>query len=69
MPSFPPSPKHQLLDHLYSGDLDADVAAMIADGKSWRMIAETVSHRAGIDVSHESIRKWYGAPVVTEAAS
>jgi hypothetical protein len=64
-----PSPKHLLLEHLYTGDLDADVAAMIADGKSWRTIAETVSHRAGIAVSHESIRKWYGVPVVTEAAS
>jgi hypothetical protein len=64
-----PSPKQQLLEHLYTGNLDADVAAMIAEGKSWRTIAETVSRVAGVTISHESIRKWYGVPVITEAAS
>jgi hypothetical protein len=67
---MPSTPKQMLLAHLYIGDLDADVTAMIAAGKSWRTIAEIVSARAGVAVSHESIRKWYGVePVVTEAAS
>jgi intein-encoded DNA endonuclease-like protein len=51
--------KQQLLRLLHP-DVDAHVAELVAEGKSWRHIADAVAARAGITVSHESLRKWYG---------
>ena len=55
-----PSPKQTLLELKYPGDLKADVKAWAAGGTSWRWMAERVSARCGYDVSHESLRQWYG---------
>ena len=51
-----------LLELAWDGDLDADIAAMLDAGQSWREIAARVSARTGHTVSHESIRRWYGQP-------
>lgn len=67
-----PTPKQLLVEHLYDGDLPAEVARLIADGKSWRDIAAEVSEKTGQRVSHESLRQWYGAdasPAQAAAAS
>ena len=54
------TPKKLLLEHLYAGDLAADVARRVAAGQSWRTIAAHVSESTGQDVSYESLRTWYG---------
>lgn len=55
-----PTPKQMLLEHLYGGDLSADVAHFLESGKSWRDIATTISDKTGQPVSYESLRQWYG---------
>lgn len=60
-----PTPKRQLLELLYDGDLSADVAALIKTGASWRQIADAVSAHAGVRVSYESMRQWYGKQPAT----
>ena len=57
-----PTPKQQLLEMLYDGDLTADIAVMVATPLSWREIAARVSARSGHTVSHETMRNWYGLP-------
>lgn len=54
------SPKQQLLEARYDGDLAAYVADLIAGGASWRTIAADVSKVTRLTVSHESLRSWYG---------
>lgn len=54
------TPKQLLVEHIYDGDLPADVRRLIADGKSWREVASQVSVKTGQSVSHESLRQWYG---------
>lgn len=61
------TPKQLLLEHLYGGDLDADVARFLEEGKSWRSIADLLTERTGHSVSYESVRQWYG--VDAKAAS
>lgn len=55
-----PTTKRMLIEHLYDGDLAADVQTFQAANLSWREIAERVSTRAGITVSYESLRTWFG---------
>jgi hypothetical protein len=55
-----PTPKQLLIEHLYGGDLPADVAHFIEAGKSWRDIAGEISDKTGQPVSYESLRQWYG---------
>ena len=55
-----PSPKQLLVEHLYTGDLPADVREMSKSGRSWRDIAETISTDVNLTVSYESLRTWYG---------
>ncbi len=55
-----PTPKQLLVEHIYDGDLPADIQAMVTAGSSWREIAEQVSTKTGQRVSHESLRQWYG---------
>lgn len=55
-----PTPKQLLLEHTYGGDLAGDIAALVADGKGWREIAQHVTTETGVKVSHESLRQWYG---------
>ena len=38
-----PTPKQQLLEMLYDGDLTADIAVMVATPLSWREIAARVA--------------------------
>lgn len=57
---MPTTPKQMLLEHRYPGDLPADIAAMIAEGKGWRLVAAEVGERSRLKVSHESLRQWYG---------
>ncbi len=40
--------------------LDELVDQLRDEGKSWARAANTISRRAGIDVSFESLRRWYG---------
>lgn len=64
-----PSPKQLLIEHLYAGDLYADVLRMCQDGRSWRDIADDISAAAGQPVSYESLRSWYGERVKAEVAA
>lgn len=54
-----PTPKQLLLEHRYDGHLPTDIAAMTQNGTPWREIAQIVSKRTGLTVSHESLRNWY----------
>lgn len=54
-----PSPKRQLIEHTYDGDLAADVKNLRTAGRTWRQIAELVSARCGYAVTYESLRSWY----------
>jgi hypothetical protein len=55
--------KKKLAEHMYAGDLDADVAVLLGIGKSWRYIADVVNERIDgpLTVSHELLRRWYGS--------
>lgn len=53
------TPKQMLLEHLYGGDLSADVAHFLEAGKSWREIATEITDKTGQPVSYESLRQWY----------
>lgn len=64
-----PTPKQLLLEHLYGGDLSADVARFIESGKSWRDIATEITDKTGQPVSHESLRTWYGVEAAKGAAA
>lgn len=59
------TPKQELIESRYDGDLAADIAAWSATGTTWRDMAQTVSERTGRTVSHESLRNWYGATLAT----
>ncbi len=52
--------KRLLTEHLYDGDLDADVRKFLDARMSWREIAERVSTRSGVSVSYETVRQWFG---------
>ena len=41
-------------------DVDTIVSDMLTAGSSWRQVADALSSKAGITVSHESLRQWYG---------
>lgn len=56
------TPKRLLMEHLYDGDLAAEVARRTEAGQSWREIAAHVSESTGQNVSYETLRTWYGAP-------
>lgn len=53
------SPKQDLLERIYRGDLAADVAKMRDEGKSWRVIANLVTDECEYPVTYESLRSWY----------
>ena len=57
----PKTIKQQLLEARYppDADLEADIRGLRALGWSWREIANTISARAGVDVSYELLRSWY----------
>lgn len=55
-----PTAKQQLIEHLYDGDLAAEIASWLEDGSTWRDIAGRVSKATDQQVSHESLRGWYG---------
>lgn len=64
------SAKRMLLELAYDGDLRTDVREMLADDRSWRWIAAKVTQRTGHEVSHETLRRWYGTTAKsTEAVS
>jgi hypothetical protein len=54
--------KKKLAEHMYAGNLDADVQTLLGNGKSWRYIADVVNERIDgpLTVSHELLRRWYG---------
>lgn len=54
------TPKQRLLVVLMP-TVEAEVAAMVAEDKSWREIATAVSAKSGVVVSHESLRQWFGS--------
>lgn len=56
------SVKQLLLEARYPGDIEADIRALRVIGWSWREVAETISRRADIEVTYESLRQWYGQP-------
>ncbi|MDO5535360.1 MAG: hypothetical protein Q4F65_12005 [Propionibacteriaceae bacterium] len=60
------TPKRLLLEHLYDGDLAAEVARRTEAGQSWRDIANHIAEVTGQPVSYETVRTWYGA---TEAVA
>lgn len=57
----------RLADHLLKGKLEEYVAERRSQGYSWRRISLELRDDIGIDVTHETLRLWYGQP--TEAAS
>lgn len=59
------SAARQLLGLRYPGNLDADVAELRQAGRSWRWVANAVTVRSGVSVSHETMRAWFAG---TDAA-
>jgi hypothetical protein len=53
------SPKQRLIERMYGPNLETDVQAWIADGKTWREMAEIISARCDYQISYESLRRWY----------
>lgn len=69
---MPDSPKARYADHLLrrSGGLNAFVAARRATGRSWRLIARElyVQTRGQVDVTDQTLRKWFTEENDGEAA-
>ena len=51
--------KRQLLETLFP-EAPEFVAQQIREGTSWRQISDRVAEKAGVTVSYESLRTWYG---------
>lgn len=49
----------RLIDTLLQGGLDELVADMRGRDCSWRQISLEIRDRVSVDVSHETLRKWY----------
>jgi len=65
-------PKQRLVERLYDpdpGKLRADVQSWLADGTTWRTMAELVSARCEYAISYESLRRWYLADAKQFAAA
>jgi hypothetical protein len=52
----------QLLTTKLGKPLETVVREMRNDDRTWVWIAKTISCRAGVAVSDESLRRWYGEP-------
>lgn len=67
--SHVPTATQRLLDHLMDGELRAYVAQRRSNGKSWRQISLDIRDDTHVDVTHETLRNWYGDVDETRAAS
>jgi hypothetical protein len=50
----------QLIERQIEGDLEERVAEMRRLSVPWRAVAAEVSRLAGVEVSDESLRRWFG---------
>jgi transposase-like protein len=53
------TPAHQLADIRCDGRLDDIVSEWLAGGVSYRAISKLLAADHGIDVSDETLRRWY----------
>lgn len=53
------TPQQTLIEIRIGGDLAGFVARQRSEGRAWRPIATEISAKARIQVSHETLRKWY----------
>lgn len=53
------TPTALLIEHKLDSDLSAYVAALTAEGLSWRRIAARLTAETGVRVSYESLRTWF----------
>lgn len=53
------TPTRQLLDVKLDGRLDATVERARTRGDSWYTIADDLNTATGLDISAESLRRWY----------
>ncbi len=58
-----PTPTHQLIEVRLGGDLTKFVDDRLNTGMGWRRIAEAVTERTGVTVSHETLRSWFAERV------
>jgi hypothetical protein len=54
------TPTRRLLDMNLDGSLDSFVHDRRIAGKSWQTIARELSTVTNIDITDESLRRWYG---------
>lgn len=54
----------RLADTLLGGTLDSYVTERREAGKSWRMISLDLHDDIAVDISHETLRQWYGVETV-----
>lgn len=50
---------YELIELKLGADLATEVARARAAGQGWRTIAQAISERSGVTVSHESLRSWF----------
>ena len=55
------TPTRRLLDMNLDGSLDSFVHDRRIAGKSWQTIARELSTVTNIDITDESLRRWFGA--------
>lgn len=59
------TPLQKLVELHLGRDLQAYITAGRAQGKDWRTLAEEISTKTGLSVSHESLRQWFREPAVS----
>jgi hypothetical protein len=66
-----PTPTYQLIEERLDGTLADFVRARrpAAPPASWRQIASEIKELTGVEVTHESLRKWFADDARTEQGS
>lgn len=63
-----PTATQRLLDHLLDGQLRTYVLDRRSRGQSWRSISLALHDELAVDVTHETLRLWYGSVEQNDAA-
>lgn len=64
-----PPTTFQLIEKAIGEPLIDYLGALRADERSWPYIAKRVTERTGVEISDESLRRWYVAFAANESAS